>query len=232
MDNDIFSSHGLVIGGLTLSDTVLTTWGVMAVLVLGSWLATRRLSLTPGPVQTVVEGIIEAISNAIAGMQAQYANTLLPLIATLWIFLVAINLTGLIPGLHAPSEDLSFTSALAVIVFVSVHWYGIRISGLKAYLRHYLSPTPVMLPFHLLSEITRTLALALRLFGNMMSLSLAALLVLMVAGFLVPVPLLMLHLVEALVQAYIFGMLALIYIASGLQSKHLSGPDTEGESDD
>ena len=93
--------------------------------------------------------------------------------------------------------------------------------GLKAYLRHYLAPTPILLPFHLISEVTRTIALAVRLFGNMMSLELAALLILMVAGFLAPVPILMLHIIEALVQAYIFGTLALIYVAGGLQSQQL-----------
>jgi F-type H+-transporting ATPase subunit a len=100
-----------------------------------------------------------------------------------------------------------------------VHWFGIRIQGLRCYLRHYLTPSPILLPFHLISEVTRTVALAIRLFGNMMSLEMAALLVLMVAGFLVPVPILMLHVVEALVQAYIFGMLSLIYIAGGIQSQ-------------
>ena len=111
-------------------------------------------------------------------------------------------------------------------MFLSVHWFGIRIDGLKSYLRHYLDPNPILLPFHLLGEITRTLALAVRLFGNMMSLEMAALLVLLVAGFLAPVPLLMLHIVEALVQAYIFGMLALVYVAGALQSRELERRST------
>jgi len=146
---------------------------------------------------------------------------LLPFIATLWLFLVVANLIGLLPGVHSPTRDLSATSALAILVFLSVHWFGIRAMGLKAYLRHYLAPTPILLPFHLISEVTRTIALAVRLFGNMMSLELAALLILMVAGFLAPVPILMLHIIEALVQAYIFGTLALIYVAGGLQSQQL-----------
>jgi F-type H+-transporting ATPase subunit a len=145
----------------------------------------------------------------------------MPFIATLWIFIVLANLIGLIPGLHSPTRDLSATTALAILVFLSVHWFGIRIQGLKNYLSHYLKPSPILLPFHLISEVTRTIALAVRLFGNMMSLEMVALLILLVAGFLVPVPILMLHIVEALVQAYIFGMLALIYVAGGLQSQHL-----------
>jgi F-type H+-transporting ATPase subunit a len=126
---------------------------------------------------------------------------------------------GLVPGLHSPTRDLSATAALAVLVFLSTHWYGIRIEGTGSYLRHYLTPSPILLPFHIISEITRTIALAVRLFGNMMSLEMAALLILLVAGFLAPVPILMLHIIEALVQAYIFGMLALIYVAGGIQSQ-------------
>ena len=139
--------------------------------------------------------------------------------SNIWIYLVAANLTGLIPGLHSPTRDLSATTALAVLVFLSTHWYGIRIQGTGSYLRHYLMPSPILLPFHIISEITRTIALAVRLFGNMMSLEMAALLVLLVAGFLAPIPILMLHIIEALVQAYIFGMLALIYICGGIQAQ-------------
>jgi F-type H+-transporting ATPase subunit a len=229
MNNPLLDRGGLDLGFMVLGNTVLTTWGLMLLLSGGAWLVTRRLQLTPGRYQTILEGVVEAACSAIEGMQPTHARRLLPLIATLWIFLVAANLIGLVPGLHSPTEDLSLTSALAIIVFVSVHWYGIRINGLRAYLRHYLSPTPLMLPFHVLSEITRTLALAVRLFGNMMSLDMAALLVLMVAGFLAPVPILMLHIVEALVQAYIFGILALIYIASGLQSQQSRLEHTEGD---
>ena len=124
--------------------------------------------------------------------------------------------------MHAPTRDLSATAGLAVLVFLSTHWFGIRIQGVKAHLRHYLAPSPVLLPFHIISEITRTIALAVRLFGNIMSLEMAALLILLVAGFLAPVPILMLHIIEALVQAYIFGMLALIYVAGSLQSQQLT----------
>jgi F-type H+-transporting ATPase subunit a len=124
-----------------------------------------------------------------------------------------------VPELHSPTAELSVTAGLAVIVFLASHWFGIRSDGLVPYLRHYLSPNPLLLPFNLISELTRTLALAVRLFGNMMSLELAALLMLLVAGLLVPVPLLLLHVVEALVQAWLFGMLALVYIAGGIEAQ-------------
>ena len=210
------------LGPLHIGPTVLTTWLLMAVLTGVAWLGTRRLSLeAPARLQTALEGAVLALQAAIEGAAPGHAARLLPFIGTLWLFIVAANLAGLVPGLRSPTGDLSLTVALALLVFLAVHWFGIRIDGLKRYLRHYLDPNPILLPFHLLGEVTRTLALAVRLFGNMMSLEMAALLVLLVAGFLAPVPLLMLHIVEALVQAYIFGMLALVYVAGALQSHEL-----------
>jgi F-type H+-transporting ATPase subunit a len=200
---------------------VVTSWGITAVLGLLAWLFSRRLRIEPGPLQTAVEAIVISIEDAVATVAPQHARQIMPFIGSLWIFLVIANLSGLIPGLHSPTRDLSATAALAMLVFLSTHWFGIRIEGIKNYLHHYLTPSPILLPFHLISEITRTVALAVRLFGNMMSLEMAALLILLVAGFLAPVPILMLHIIEALVQAYIFGMLALIYIAGGIQSQQL-----------
>ena len=213
-----------------INRTVITTWGVMAFLLLLSWLTTRRMKQSPGLWQTAVEGVVSASQDAIATVNPQYANQLLPFVGTLWLFLAVANLVGILPGLNGPTADLSTTAALAVLVFLSVHWYGIRLHGLRKYLRHYLEPNPIMLPFHIIGEISRTAALAVRLFGNIFSLEMAALLVLLVAGFLVPVPVLMLHIVEALVQAYIFGMLALIYIAVGIETLELKS--REGEKKD
>jgi len=210
---------GFHLGPLRIGPTVLTTWLLMLGIVGFCWLSTRRLSMErPSRVQIAMEGVVGSIEEAIAAVAPNDVQRLLPFIGTLWIYLVVANLAGLVPGLGSPTADLSETSALAVVVFLSVHWFGLRKNGM-AYLRHYLSPSPILLPFHLLSEISRTIALAMRLFGNMMSLELAVMLVLLVAGFLAPVPLLLLHIVEALVQAYIFGMLALIYIAGALQSQ-------------
>ena len=208
------------IGPLALTRGAAISWGIVALLGVFSALASARLTVIgPGRVQAALEGIVLAIEQAIAEVIPGESKRLLPFIGTLWIFLVAANLVGVIPGLASPTGSLSATSALAVLVFLAVHWYGVRAVGLRRYLRHYLSPSPILLPFHVISELTRTIALAVRLFGNIMSLEMAALLVLLVAGFLVPVPLLLLHIVEALVQAYIFGMLALVYIAGALQSQ-------------
>ena len=225
--SDLLRGTGMQLGPVVLAEPVLITWGIMLALTAGSWIVTRRLSLDPGPVQVVLEGLLNATDEAIRAVLPEQTTRLLPFIATLWLFIMVANLSGLIPGVHAPTSDLSTTLALAVLVFLSVHWFGIRAEGLRAYLRHYLAPMPLMLPFHLMSELTRTLALAIRLFGNMMSLEMAALLVLLVAGFLVPIPLLMLHIIEALIQAYIFGMLALIYIAGAIHSQQSQSPQAQ-----
>jgi F-type H+-transporting ATPase subunit a len=210
------------LGPLHIGTTVLTTWLLMAALTSLAWFGTRRMSVeTPSRLQTALEGTVLTLQQAIEDAAPGHAGRLLPFIGTLWLFIATANLVGLVPGLRSPTGDLSLTVALALLVFLAVHWFGIGINGLRVYLRHYLAPNPILLPFHLLGEITRTMALAVRLFGNMMSLEMAALLVLLVAGFLAPVPLLMLHIVEALVQAYIFGTLALVFVAGALQSHEL-----------
>jgi len=212
------------LGPIGITDTVVITWAIMALIGLFAWLATRRLQDRPGMLQTALEAIVTTIADAIDEVAPQQGRQIMPFIGSLWIFLVIANLSGLLPGAHSPTRDLSATAALAFLVFLSTHWYGIRLQGWKRYLHHYVTPSPILLPFHLVSEVTRTLALAVRLFGNIMSLEMAALLILLVAGFLAPVPILMLHIIEALVQAYIFGMLALIYIAGGIQSQQLRSP--------
>jgi len=216
------------LGPLAITTTVVTSWVLIVLLGGVSFLATWRLSESnPGLVQTTLEAVVSAIEETVNDMMPGRAGFLVPFIGSLWIFIVVANLTGIIPGLHSPTSDLSLTAALAVLVFLSVHWYGIRADGLRAYLKHYMMPSPLLFPFHIVGEFSRTLALAVRLFGNMASLEMAALLVLIVAGFLVPVPLLLLHVIEALVQAYIFGMLALVYIAGGIQSQQNTQQKTE-----
>jgi F-type H+-transporting ATPase subunit a len=221
-EDSLFIQSLFEFGPVQLTNTVITTWVVMASIGILAWLTTRRLQIRPGRPQAMVEAIVLTIEESIRDIAPQHVDQILPFIGSLWIFIVLANLIGLIPGMHSPTRDLSATAAIAFLVFLSVHWYGIRIQGLKNYLLHYLKPSPILLPFNLISEVTRTIAMAVRLFGNMMSLEMIALLVLLVAGFLVPVPILMLHIVEALVQAYIFGMLALIYVAGSLQSQQLT----------
>ena len=181
----------LSIGPFGITRTVVTTWGILVGLWAICMLLAKRLRTEPGQLQTVVEGIVLAQENAISQVLPGEERRLLPFIGGLWVFIVVANLLGVVPGL---------SSALAIRLFLSTHWFGIRSQGLHSYLQHYLRPSPILLPFHVIGEITRIVALAVRLFGNMMSLEMAALLVLLVAGFLVPVPILALHIIEALVH--------------------------------
>jgi F-type H+-transporting ATPase subunit a len=214
------------IGPVAISDSLITSVLVTGLLAAVSAVLTRRRTALPDRVQVVLEGIVSACENAVREVIPTAYREVTPFIMSLWLFLATANLISLIPGFDSPTRDLSVTSALAVLVFFSVHWFGIRQQGLSAYLKHYLTPNPILLPFHLIGEITRTLALAIRLFGNMMSMELIGLLLLVIGGLFVPVPILLLHVVEGLVQAYIFGILALVYIAGGIQS----GPQQENSS--
>jgi F-type H+-transporting ATPase subunit a len=218
MREDLNDSGTVMLGTFTLSWSLIVSLALTAAFALVAVVISRRLRDQPSLWQTGAETVVLVIEAAIAEVAPKQARAILPFVGTLWLFVLIANLCGLIPGLHAPTRDLSVTAALAVLVYFSTHWFGIRESGVRAYLRHYVEPSVILLPFTIISELTRTFALAIRLFGNMMSLEMAALLVLMIAGFLVPVPLLILHVVEALVQAYIFGMLALIYIAGAIES--------------
>ncbi|MFO9271827.1 F0F1 ATP synthase subunit A [Legionella pneumophila serogroup 1] len=215
-------------GGLPITQSVLTTWFIMISLFIMAWSTTYKCSLLqPSTYQLIWEGVLSTMYDAIKEVLPEHVELTFPFVATLWIFILVSNLIGVIPGFYSPTADLSVTASLAIMTFLSVHWFGIRAEGWREYLKHYIKPTPFLLPFHLISEISRTLALAVRLFGNIMSLQLTALIVLMIAGFLVPIPILILHIIEAIIQAYIFGMLALIYIAGGIQAHELK---SQGES--
>lgn len=216
--NSLDASVWLQWHGIVLREPLMLSVLIAVLLVGLAWWWGHGLRTSDGQLPPLASAGYTLMHDAVAEVVApQHVARVLPFIGTLWLFILLSNLLGLVPGLSSPTRDLSVTSALAVIVFVAVHAYGIRAAGLGTYLKHYLSPSPILLPFHIISEITRTLALAIRLFGNMMSLEMAAMLVLLVAGLLIPIPLLLLHVVEALVQAYIFGMLALIYIGSALE---------------
>lgn len=211
--------------GLLFREPLFMSVLVSALLVACALWFRHQMARSGRELPALIEAIYTLMHDAVAEVvPPEDVQDVLPFVGTLWLFIVFSNLLGLVPGLSSPTRDLSVTSALAIIVFIAVHVYGVRAAGWAAYLKHYLSPNPILLPFHLISEVTRTVALAVRLFGNMMSLQMAALLVLLVAGLLVPVPLLLLHVIEALVQAYIFGMLALIYIGSALEISHQNRP--------
>lgn len=174
------------------------------------------------PVNASLRGLLEAI---VAGMRSQVrevsggagGDEYLPFIGTLFLFIAISNLLDAVPGWHAPTGSLSTTAALALCVAVSVPLFGIRKSGWKGYLHHYKSPTVFMAPFHLMSEFSRTIALAVRLFGNIMSGSMVVALLLAIAPLFIPVLMQALGLLIGLIQAYIFAILAMVYIAAAVR---------------
>ncbi len=207
-------------GPWSLDLNLLFSWLVMALLVGGSWLMTRKLALGPTLTgrQCFVEGLVEVIAGQIRDVTQQSPQRYLPFAGTLFLFIAMSNALTLIPGFLAPTSSVVTTSALAVCVFFAVPIYGIADRGWRGYFAQYLRPTPFMLPFHVMGELSRTLALAVRLFGNMMSGAKIAAILLAIVPFLVPIPLTALSLLTGFIQAYIFAILAMVYIASATQA--------------
>jgi len=206
------------LGPFGITDSVVTTWLVMAVLAVTGYIAAGRLTLYPAMWQALLESAVDGVNSAIEEVLERDPWPFFPLIGTLWLLIGVANLVGLIPGLMSPTMDLSTTAALAAISFLAVHYFGVRFNGLAAYVRHYMEPTWILFPFHIIGEISRTLALMLRLFGNVLSGEMVAAVLIVVAGFLVPVPFALLEFVVAVLQAYIFGMLTLVFIAAGMKA--------------
>lgn len=214
-------------GPVAINATVAFSWAVMAILIAGSWLAGRRLTggREPGKLQQGIEIIVGYMRDQIADITDQEPDRFLPFIGTMFIFISLSNLLAIVPGYQPPTGSISTTGALAACVFVAVPVFGILRRGLADYLRHYLRPTPLMLPFNLIGELSRTLALAVRLFGNVMSGTMIAGILLSVAPFFVPALMQALSLLIGQIQAYIFAVLTAVYIASGTKTS----PAAEGE---
>jgi F-type H+-transporting ATPase subunit a len=206
------------IGALPITGTVVTTWILIAVLAIAFGVATRRLSLIPGGLQAMIETLVGGIEEQIGGIVNRDPSAFLPLLGTLFIFLVAANLSALLPEVRAPTAAIETPAALAVIVFCSVHIFGVRLHGLAGYLRTYLKPNPLLLPLNILAEFTRTFSLMMRLFGNIMSDELVIAIVVALAGLLVPIPFMAFEILVGLVQAYIFTVLAAVYIGGAVGS--------------
>jgi F-type H+-transporting ATPase subunit a len=208
------------LGPLAVTRPVVTTWGLMLALTLASWLATRRLDAHPSRRQAAVELVVTGLAQQIEDVMRKDARPFLPLLGTLFIFLVAANLSGLLPGVEAPTSKLETPAALALIVFFSVHYFGLRAQGTLGYLKSFAEPKLIMLPLNLVSEVTRTFSLMVRLFGNVMSGEFVIALVIGLAGLFVPIPLMALEILVGLVQAYIFTVLATVFIAAALGGEH------------
>lgn len=204
-----------------LNATIVFTWLVMALLVLGAWLATRRLDTGArvGRWQLFLETLVQIMRSQIGDITRQRPGPYLAFAGTLFLSIALSNLLAVVPGFEPPTASLSTTAALALCVFVAVPAYGITEQGLGEYLRMYVKPTPLMLPMNVLGELSRTLALAVRLFGNMMSGAKIAAILLAVTPLFFPVIMQVLGLLTGLIQAYIFAVLAMVYIASATRAR-------------
>jgi len=206
------------IGVVKLNATIVTTWGLMLVLCLGAKLITRRLAtgIHISRWQCALEILVTGIRSQIAEVGLRNPEKYLGFVGTLFVFIAAANLFTIFPGYQPPTASLSTTTALAVSVLFAVPLFGIEERGLRGYLRSYLEPTAIMLPFTILSELSRTLALAIRLFGNMMSGTMVLGILITITPFLFPMLMDALGLVTGMVQAYIFSILATVYIAAAV----------------
>ncbi len=208
-------------GPFAVNATVFFTWLVMIAMVLGSWLATRKVSchLPMSRWQNLLEVVVGGIREQIRGVSRQDPERYVPFIGSLFLFIAVSNLLGIVPGYIAPTGSLSTTVALALCTLVAVPFFGIRSRGLGGYLRHYARPSIFMLPFNLIGELSRTLALAVRLFGNVMSGAKIAAILLAIAPLFMPILMHALGLLTGLIQAYIFATLAMVYIASAIRAQ-------------
>ncbi len=206
------------LGPIAITRPVVTTWAIMLALAVVCRLVTRRLKMQPDERQAVLEIIVTGIEQQIEEVIRKDARPFLPMLGTLFIFLVVANLSGVLPGVEAPTSKIETPAALALIVFFSVHYFGIRSRGLGGYLASFAEPKLIMLPLNILSEVTRTFSLMVRLFGNVMSGEFIIALVVALAGLFVPIPLMVLEILVGIVQAYIFTVLATVFIGAAVGS--------------
>jgi F-type H+-transporting ATPase subunit a len=208
-------------GFLVLNSTIVTTWALMLVITVGAKLVTRKLA-TEGPIsrwQGMLEILVTTIQRQIKEVGLQHPEKYLAFIGTLFLFIALSNLCAVFPGYEPPTGSLSTTSALAISVFVAVQLFGIEEQGFGGYLKSYLKPTVIMLPFNIISELSRTFALAIRLFGNIMSGTMIVAILLTITPLIFPIFMNLLGLLTGMVQAYIFSILATVYIAAATRTR-------------
>lgn len=204
------------LGPIPITAGVVVTWAIMAVLVLGSILLTRRLSSFPTAIQAALELIVDTVDNQIRDTMRIEPAPYRAFIGTLFVFIFVANWSSLVPGIEPPTAHLETDAALALLVFLAVIWFGIRAGGVRGYLSTFESPNPIMIPLNFIESLTRTFSLLVRLFGNVMSGVFVIGIVLSLAGLLVPIPLMALDLLTGAVQAYIFSVLAMVFIAGAV----------------
>lgn len=216
IDSPLSAKVVFTIGPVPITEPVAVTWGLMVLLGIGGWLLTRRLSLQPGARQTVLELIVDVIEQQVRSTMRVDPGPYVAFVGTLFLFILAANSSALLPGVEPPTAHLETDAALGLIVFCAIFYYGILARGLLGYLKTFAEPTVVMIPLNIVETFTRTFSLIVRLFGNVMSGVFVIAIVLSLAGLLVPIPLMALDLLTGAVQAYIFTVLAMVFIGSAL----------------
>jgi F-type H+-transporting ATPase subunit a len=220
------------VGPLAINATLVVTWALMVLLVAAAALIGRRLRSEPpfGPGQHVLEILYAFLRDHVRDIARQDPEPYLPFIGTLFVFILTANVAGAVPGVPAPTASIATTAALALAVFLAVPVYGVRRLGLRSYLGGYLHPSPLMLPFNVIGELSRTLALAVRLFGNLLSTSVIVAILLTIVPFLFPAVMNAFGLLIGVIQAYIFTVLAIVYIVSGSERQRRREPGRGKES--
>ncbi len=217
------------LGPVPIATSVVVTWAIMAVLVLGSFLLTRRLSVVPSATQAFFELVVDILDGQIRDTMQVEPGPYRTFIGTLFAFIFVANWSSLVPGIEPPTAHIETDAALALLVFVAVIWFGIRAGGVRGYLATFASPNPIMIPLNFIESITRTFSLLVRLFGNVMSGVFVVGIVLSLAGLLVPIPLMALDLLTGAVQAYIFAVLATVFIGAAVGERPAPTPPPSKE---
>jgi F-type H+-transporting ATPase subunit a len=223
-------------GWFKLNATIVYTWVVMALLVLFSVYVSRKLTSDPKKItraQNILEIVVINVRNQIRDVSQQNPDRFMAFIGTLFIFIAVSNLMGVIPGFRPPTGSLSTTTALAISVFIAVPFFGIATRGFGGYLKQYLQPSAIMLPFNIIGDFSRTLALAVRLFGNVMSGTMLVAILLAIIPFVFPIIMQVFGMLTGFIQAYIFAVLAMVYIASAttIQEKKLNQAEEKEDED-
>lgn len=207
------------LGPIQVTSTVVNTWVMIGLLGFASFWIGRSFKIRPGMFQNAIEWFTEAIHGIISdNVDTQDTTPFFTVVATLAIFIGAANLLGLLPGLRSPTPDINTPVAMALIVFVTVPYFGIRTHGLWGYLKHYVQPIFIMLPIEIASEIARTFSLSFRLFGNIMGEEIIIAILFVIAPFVLPVPMMLFSIFTGVLQAYIFTLLSCVYIGGAVKA--------------
>ncbi len=217
MNSPLGSVVLFTLGPVPITQAIVTTWGIMVVLVLGAVMLTWRLTRVPSKRQSAVELVVDMLDTQIRETTGAAPEPYRAFIGTLFLFILLANWCSLLPGVEPPTAKLETDAALAVIVFASVIWFGIRGAGVGGYLRSFAAPNIAMIPLNILESVTRVFSMFVRLFGNVMSGVFVIGIVASLAGLLVPIPLMALDLLTGFVQAYIFAVLAMVFIAATVE---------------